>query len=429
MILTSDKRQHNPAGKRQTRQVRKFALLLVTLLLLMAMPLLAQTQAYKEHTVQKGENLYRIGLQYGMTADEIMQLNGLPNNSLYIGQVLKVKSGSAPVQKPEAKPLPAPVPEKKPDPPAPAPQVSQATPNQSTSLPEDYDFTKLSLPDDYYHVVQPSEGAYRISQNAGLVNAEQIAAFWRWNGKKSWDEFIINPGDKLIIKDPTAIALKTLPAKSPETATVTQPAVSAPADSVLLQQTYVVKKKDTLFSIAQAYRTTVDDLKQRNNLSSNDIRVGQTLYIVGTAPAGSGSPASPSLSEADLNSKSKIRNDLAMPVQGTVTSEFGLRNGKPHKGIDIAAKAGTPIYSVLDGVVVFSGVQSGYGNVVVVEHPDFVMTVYAHNEKNVVRVNDKVSKGQLIAHLGSTGNSTGPHLHFEYRVKGKAINPRKVLPL
>jgi len=79
--------------------------------------------------------------------------------------------------------------------------------------------------------------------------------------------------------------------------------------------------------------------------------------------------------------------------------------------------------------VVFAGVQGNYGNVIVIEHPDFVMTVYAHNDANLVKVNDSVKRGQIIAHLGSTGNATGPHLHFEYRIKGKAINPRKVLSL
>ena len=118
-----------------------------------------------------------------------------------------------------------------------------------------------------------------------------------------------------------------------------------------------------------------------------------------------------------------------MPVDGKVWSEYGLRNGRPHKGIDIGAKQGTPIYAVLDGTVVYSGVQGAYGNVVVVEHPDFVMTVYAHNEKNLVSVNEKVKQGQQIATVGATGNARGAHVRFEYRLKGKAINPRKVLPL
>jgi murein DD-endopeptidase MepM/ murein hydrolase activator NlpD len=117
-----------------------------------------------------------------------------------------------------------------------------------------------------------------------------------------------------------------------------------------------------------------------------------------------------------------------MPTEGKVTSEFGLRHGRPHKGIDIANKTGTPIYAVMDGVVLFSGRQNGYGSVIIVEHPDFIMTVYAHNEINLVREGDKVLQGQQIATMGATGNATGPHLHFEYRIKGNAINPRKVLP-
>jgi murein DD-endopeptidase MepM/ murein hydrolase activator NlpD len=424
MILTSDREQQLPSGKRPARQVRKFPLALAILMILMAMPVLAWAQSYTEYTVQKGDNLYRIGLKYGMTAEEIMALNNLSNNTLMIGQRLKVIAPGSTAPAPDPKPAPAPVPEKKPEPVVPPPALVNPPVASPTTLPEDFDFTKLTLPEDYYHVVQPSEGAYRISQNYGLKTAD----FCRWNGKATINDFVINPGDKLIIKDPSAIALKTLQANAPATTSAIQAPVSAPADSVLLQQTYVVKKGDTLFSISQRFGTTVDDLKMRNNLSSNNISVGQTLYVVGTAPPGSTSAKNTSLSEADMNNKDKIRSDLVMPVSGTVTSEFGLRNGKPHKGIDIGAKAGTPIYAVLDGVVVFSGVQSGYGNVVVIEHPDFVMTVYAHNEKNLVSVDQKVTKGQMIAHLGSTGNSTGPHLHFEYRVKGKAINPRKVLP-
>lgn len=403
------------------------------LALLLILPAWIGAQTLGEYTVQKGDNLYRIGLAHGMTAAELMELNGLTSNALQVGQVLKVKVKDASQPVPTKKPDPTPPPEKKQDPPAPtlapSPVVTNPTSTPPATLPDDFDFTTLALPDDYYYVVKPSEGAYRVSQNAGLITRDQITAFWRWNNKKSWEEFVINPGDKLIVKDPTAFALKTLPARPADP--VTQPAAttSAPADSVVIQQTYVVKKGDTLFSIAKSYNTTVDDLKSRNNLGNNDIKVGQTLYVVGTPPPG-GKISSPGvLSEADLNSKDKVRDDLAMPVHGTVTSEFGLRNGKPHKGIDIGAKTGTPIYAVLDGVVVFSGVQSGYGNVVVLEHPDFVMTVYAHNDKNLVSVGQKVTKGQVIAHLGNTGNSTGPHLHFEYRVKGKAINPRKVLPL
>ena len=99
-----------------------------------------------------------------------------------------------------------------------------------------------------------------------------------------------------------------------------------------------------------------------------------------------------------------------------------------HKGIDIAASIGEPVYAVLNGTVAFAGTQRGYGNVIILEHKGYVMTIYAHNETNLVRLGEKVKQGQPIATIGETGTTSGPHLHFEYRVKGKAINPRDVLP-
>ncbi|MDD2506524.1 MAG: LysM peptidoglycan-binding domain-containing M23 family metallopeptidase, partial [Candidatus Cloacimonetes bacterium] len=209
---------------------------------------------------------------------------------------------------------------------------------------------------------------------------------------------------------------------------VTTPPTSD-ADTEVIEKVYIVQPKDTLFKIARENNMTVDEIKRINSLLSNDIRVGQKIYLAGSPRPGGSTPSGVSLTEADIINKDKIRDDLIMPVEGKILSEYGLRNGRPHKGIDLGAKNGTPIYAVLDGTVVYSGVQGAYGNVVVIEHPDFVMTVYAHNEKNLVAVGDKIQKGQQIATVGSTGNATGSHLHFEYRIKGKAINPRKVLPL
>jgi len=196
---------------------------------------------------------------------------------------------------------------------------------------------------------------------------------------------------------------------------------------VVIERVYIVQRKDTLFKIASENGMTVDELKKLNNLSSNEIKTGQKLYLAGKPRTSSSSAVTERLTDEEVQKRDRIRSDLYMPVEGKVISEYGLRNGRPHKGIDIGAKSGTPIYAVLDGTVVYSGVQGAYGNVVVIEHPDFVMTVYAHNEKNLVSVNDKVTKGQQIATVGSTGNAQGSHLHFEYRLKGKAINPRKVL--
>jgi len=117
------------------------------------------------------------------------------------------------------------------------------------------------------------------------------------------------------------------------------------------------------------------------------------------------------------------------PADGTVTSRFGWRWGGSdwHPGIDIAADHGTPIYAAAEGVVVFSGWQSGYGRQVQIDHGYGISTSYAHNSDNVVAVGQKVTKGQLIAYMGSTGFSTGPHVHYEVKVNGNAVDPAKFL--
>jgi len=119
---------------------------------------------------------------------------------------------------------------------------------------------------------------------------------------------------------------------------------------------------------------------------------------------------------------------LIWPCQGQITSRFGKRNGKPHHGVDIASQVGSPIKSVLDGEVAYSDWQRGYGNVLILKHNKGLMTVYAHNKKNYVEKGDKVLKGETIALMGNTGNSTGPHLHFEVRFHGRAMNPENFLP-
>lgn len=117
------------------------------------------------------------------------------------------------------------------------------------------------------------------------------------------------------------------------------------------------------------------------------------------------------------------------PVRGRVTSSFGRRRHpvtgrvQAHDGIDIAGSPGTPVRATADGVVRFSGTRAGYGRVVVVDHGYGFETVYGHNTRNVVSAGQRVKRGQVIAYLGSTGTSTGPHVHYEVRVSGRPVNP------
>jgi murein DD-endopeptidase MepM/ murein hydrolase activator NlpD len=121
---------------------------------------------------------------------------------------------------------------------------------------------------------------------------------------------------------------------------------------------------------------------------------------------------------------------FAWPVEvGIVSSEFGERWGKLHAGIDIAADEGDPVYASAQGVVIYAGNGlSGYGNVVILRHDTNVTTLYGHNQHLNVREGDSVKQGAVIAKLGSTGHSTGPHVHFEIRDGEKPVNPRARLP-
>ncbi len=122
------------------------------------------------------------------------------------------------------------------------------------------------------------------------------------------------------------------------------------------------------------------------------------------------------------------------PASGRVTSEFGPRRSpitgrrEFHYGIDIAAPRGTYIYAAANGVVSVSTYRRGLGNVIVVEHGYGYSTLYAHLSGFAVSAGDTVHKGQLIGYMGSTGSSTGPHLHYEVHVNGVAVNPRDYLP-
>ncbi|MCE5285274.1 MAG: M23 family metallopeptidase [Pelosinus sp.] len=121
------------------------------------------------------------------------------------------------------------------------------------------------------------------------------------------------------------------------------------------------------------------------------------------------------------------------PTGGQVTSPFGWRSspfsggGDFHPGMDIANDAGTPIVATADGVVIYSDWYGGYGKLVQIDHGNGIQTLYGHNSQIAVSVGQKVSKGQVVSYMGSTGLSTGNHCHYEVRVNGQAVDPTKYL--
>jgi len=421
------------------------------------------------HTVRKGDNLYRLAKTYGVSVEAIQKANHMSGTSLNIGQKLKIptnkkqeaskKKKSIITPKTPTKPDSVTTPKKKlkgsfPDfrsmeksKPGLAEELLQKTrelmgekPSQTQAEPEQVvpevpaivTTNILPIPKDGYHVVKAKEGLFRISKMYGLDMKEIMAL-------NNMQNYSIKKGQKLkLVSDEKLKLLQENEKQQKEEETAAKNSdenripekIKVEKDSLeLVEAIHVVQRHETLFSISKKYSIPVDDLKKLNNLSTTKIFVGQKIYL----KLKSKKQPVPELKQEEvtvpeLKDPSRIRNDLIKPVEGHIISNFGLRQNRPHKGLDIGAPSGTPIYAALEGMVVYSGMQSGYGNVIVIEHPDFVMTVYAHNERNLVSVGDYVEKGQQIAVVGSTGNATASHLHFEYRVKGKAIDPKKVLP-
>ncbi|ACK70516.1 Peptidase M23 [Gloeothece citriformis PCC 7424] len=230
------------------------------------------------------------------------------------------------------------------------------------------------------------------------------------------------------------------------------------ADVAKLQQQYdntqpipiEVEPPDGSFSapIAQQPRNSEWDKDRRLRNTNTQSTVSQPTQeqIIGTAsvnieeynnslriPVGETvSPELPGLSSPDqyLPDAPARFNGYIWPTKGVLTSGYGWRWGRMHKGVDIAGPVGTPIVAAAPGEVISAGWNSGgYGNLVKVRHTDGSVTLYAHNSRILVRRGQQVEQGQLIAEMGSTGYSTGPHLHFEIHPDGsKAVNPMAFLP-
>ena len=215
---------------------------------------------------------------------------------------------------------------------------------------------------------------------------------------------------------------------------------------------YEVKPGDTLTSLAKRYSVSVAAIVKANKLSGLDasIKVGQRLVIPvsetgaaavhwsGTAhpgPAATARPASAPASQPPPRLALAVPDfageapPLGWPAEGPVVSTFGHRRTGWHGGIDIKAPLGTPVQAAAPGVVVTAGIETRYGLVVKIEHQAGFMTVYAHNDVNLVEVGDRVDAGDLIALVGNTGRATTYHVHFEVRRDGLAYNPLYLLPM
>lgn len=194
---------------------------------------------------------------------------------------------------------------------------------------------------------------------------------------------------------------------------------------------HVVKPGENLFRIGKAYELSSAELARVNGIrDTRQIRVGQRIFIPGatrqlpveiiTRLPGV-DRAAPPLAHGETAS-------FLWPVNGSVNSGFGPRGSSFHDGVDIAAPEGTPIRAVEHGEVIYSERLRGYGNMVIIRHGGGIVSVYAHNQINLVRDGQQVARGEIIARVGNTGRVTGAHLHFEIRKNNLAQDPLFYLP-
>lgn len=247
-----------------------------------------------------------------------------------------------------------------------------------------------------------------VSETVGLVAESQ-------NAKPGPRKHIVAPGQTLSeIAEQYQIDTATLLAANPDVQETIHPGDEIrvmPEKGVM----HVVREGDTLWDISASYEVSIEAIRTANSLENDTLNSGKKLWLPG-GKARRGLPARGG------------RDYFIWPTDGVITSGFGERWGRMHAGIDIAEEYGKPIRAAAKGWVKFAGWLAGYGQTIVLEHGHGCSTVYGHLNDYTVSAGEYVGIGQVIASMGSTGNSTGPHLHFEIRWSEQPVNPLVYLP-
>lgn len=318
---------------------------------------------YATYTVKRGDSLYRISLVFGVSVDDLLAANNLPSpNAIYAGLVLRIPApGGSTTETTEA-----------------APDAGGDTGGHT-------------------YMVQAGDTLASIAISFNVTVDGLVAA----NGLASANR--IYPGQTLNIPEPGATA-RPYPAQT--------------------GTTHRVQLGETLYAIALRYGVTTHALAVANGISNpSRIYVGMVLSIP-SAQAGSSSVVYGSVGSGlcpDATVTQSGTGYFIRPVRGyVITQQFHPW----HAGIDLALKIGSPVYASDGGTVIFSGWNpAGYGNLIILDHGNGWRSYYAHLSKIDVGCGEWIPRGSIIGEIGSTGNSTGPHLHFELLRFGLAINP------
>lgn len=356
-------------------------------------------------TVQQGESLWGIAQKHGTDVETLRQLNNLTSDLLRVGQQLRLPGG----------------------------EDGEGAPATVT--------------------VRPGDTLYEISLRHGVSVASLIAY-------NDLDGTMIHPGQELVLSpgetppEPLEVVLGVgdslwVLSRRYETSideiaaanNISRDATLRVGDRLVIPGRYaasdvdvggptpvevVVGANDTLWGIAVRYDSNVSAIMSANNLTSDRLHVGQRLRIVPGAEVNATRAAAPTPILSDAAGA-----PMVWPLDGIITSRFGYRQLRVsgsnfHTGLDIDGNTGDPIVAAVAGTVTYSGWRGGYGYLVVITNGN-TDYYYAHASQLLVEEGAQVQVGQLIARVGSTGNSTGPHLHFEVRVDGEPVDPLPIL--
>lgn len=356
-------------------------------------------------TVQQGESLWGIAQKHGTDVETLRQLNSLTSDLLRVGQQLRLPGG----------------------------EDGEGAPATVT--------------------VRPGDTLYEISLRHGVSVASLIAY-------NDLDGTMIHPGQELVLSpgetppEPLEVVLGVgdslwVLSRRHETSideiaaanNISRDATLRVGDRLVIPGRYaasdvdvggptpvevVVGANDTLWGIAVRYDSNVSAIMSANNLTSDRLHVGQRLRIVPGAEVNATRAAAPTPILSDAAGA-----PMVWPLDGIITSRFGYRQLRVsgsnfHTGLDIDGNTGDPIVAAVAGTVTYSGWRGGYGYLVVITNGN-TDYYYAHASQLLVEEGAQVQVGQLIARVGSTGNSTGPHLHFEVRVDGDPVDPLPIL--
>lgn len=370
---------------------------------------LSSASAYQ---VSVGDTAAKIARSHNIPLSALISANRLSDpNVIFVGQVLQVPSTQSSAVERQA-----------------SPQVPSVLP-VSTASASNLERSNIAIP-----TVPTRNGAER-PQTVAVVPSSILPAPSATPDTTVAPE--IRPGSTSAARNPYVQALlsevKAMRGRSAQSVASTQQpivvaAATATTSTAASLGNTVIAPQANPERVPQALRTPVQS----------------TPTVVATAPLGSEnyepllkpitgrmvSPDLPSLPAADHFLPDGVLNGYIWPARGQLTSGYGWRWGRMHRGIDIASDIGTPIHAAASGVIEYAGWNSGgYGNMVEIRHSDGSMTRYAHMNAIYVQEGQRVSQSQQIGEMGSTGYSTGPHLHFEVHPKGgDAVNPMAYLP-